>query len=915
MPVDRLFVGRAEELARLGSLLDDARKGRPRLVLVEGPAGIGKTALVERFLAGAGPGAVLRAGGAKEEGLLAFGVLERLGPSVPRDLRSDQYLTAGAAFLETLGSAGDTTIVVVDDAHWADTPSLLALAFAFRRLRVERVLGVVLARDAFDPRLPQTLRRLFTGPGGHRLPLGGLAADELRRLSGGFGDAPLSPRAAARLREHTGGNPLHACDLFEQVPLTVLGNLEAPLPAPRSYALLVLARLAGCGEQTRRLVGAASVLGQASPLHRAARLANVGDPLHTLEEAVTAKLLQEQPTAREGPALEFPHPLVRAAVYRNLGPVQRAVLHERAAELAVDELEILRHRAHAAVGSDPRLAADLAACARRHVAAGHWTSGGALLAQAVRLAAGDGERARLTVEAVEALLFDGRVDAATALAGELPPATDPAARHFAAGHLAAVTGQVSVAAGLLQEAWELCDPESSRWLAARIAEQLAKLAARQTEGARAAGWAARALDLAGPGRGSDLLRFIQVTGLAMAGRWDEARALTRGLPDPAVAAVAELDALLGRGLLRVWSDDLAGALRDLAGVAVAGRDRSVSFRLLASALLGQAEYRLGRWDDALLHADTATSLAEDTGQIALVPMSALVSVQVMAARGEWEHASERLDAARRSVERTGSRSGFVHAASAEAHLAAARGDHERVLGALEPLLDLPSRDGTYEPGAIAWRGLLVEALTAGEEYARADDVLTGYETDGAARGRHSAQAAAARARGGLLAARRRPAEAEACFQSGLAHASLVDDPFARARLHLAYGAFLRRVGRRGAAVRRLREAETVFARLDARPYLERCVQELAACGHDRTAGDRGPLHQLTPREQAVARLAATGLTNRQIARELVLSVKTVEYHLGHVYAKLNVGSRTALASMLAGDGDGLPGAPFPRISG
>jgi DNA-binding NarL/FixJ family response regulator len=125
-------------------------------------------------------------------------------------------------------------------------------------------------------------------------------------------------------------------------------------------------------------------------------------------------------------------------------------------------------------------------------------------------------------------------------------------------------------------------------------------------------------------------------------------------------------------------------------------------------------------------------------------------------------------------------------------------------------------------------------------------------------------------------------------------------PFTQARLQLCYGAFLRRSGKRGTAAQHLDAARETMMRLEARPYLKRCDQELAACGRTPAEMRLAPSLGLTPQEHAVARLVTKGLTNRQVARELILSVKTVEYHLGHVYTKLGVTSRIALANKLAG---------------
>ncbi|MEV0390832.1 helix-turn-helix transcriptional regulator, partial [Nonomuraea sp. NPDC050643] len=158
----------------------------------------------------------------------------------------------------------------------------------------------------------------------------------------------------------------------------------------------------------------------------------------------------------------------------------------------------------------------------------------------------------------------------------------------------------------------------------------------------------------------------------------------------------------------------------------------------------------------------------------------------------------------------------------------------------------------------------------------------------------------ARCRGGLHAARHEHGPADGAFTTGLAHAGAAGLPFDEARLRLGYGRFLRRLGRRRQAQSQLELGLVLFARLGAAPYVDRCERELSACGLPRAEGGASPLLRLTPQEQAVARLVATGMTNRQVARELVLSVKTIEYHLGNAYAKLGVSSRVALTTKLMG---------------
>jgi predicted ATPase len=183
------FVGRQAELAQLNQMLEQARQGRSGLVLVEGPTGIGKTALVRRFLDMTGEPCALVASGEEAETSLAFGLLNQLAARaripqpdlMPSAQRQERHwadpMAAGAALIDLLGELQQPgLVVVVDDAQWVDRPSLQALTFALRRLRAARVLAVLLTREVADPCLPEGLRRLLTDDRTLQISLGGLGA-------------------------------------------------------------------------------------------------------------------------------------------------------------------------------------------------------------------------------------------------------------------------------------------------------------------------------------------------------------------------------------------------------------------------------------------------------------------------------------------------------------------------------------------------------------------------------------------------------------------------------------------------------------------------------------------------------------------------------------------------------------------
>jgi DNA-binding CsgD family transcriptional regulator len=209
-----------------------------------------------------------------------------------------------------------------------------------------------------------------------------------------------------------------------------------------------------------------------------------------------------------------------------------------------------------------------------------------------------------------------------------------------------------------------------------------------------------------------------------------------------------------------------------------------------------------------------------------------------------------------------------------------------------------------EPGVFDWCSLRIEALARLDRLDEAAALADDAEALAAARGRRSAIVALCRARGVLEAARGRMADAATAFERGEAQLAGLGMPFASGMFRLAYGTHLRRMGARRLAASQLQSALDAFAALGAVPYAERAEAELAVCGLTPRRRDAG-LPLLSPREHAVARLVAEGLTNREIAERLFVSAKTVEYHLANAFTKLGVRGRAHLAarvtSMTPGD--------------
>src|SRR5215472_9363072 len=817
------FINRRGELSVLSEEAGRAFQGEPRIVYLRGAAGMGKTALIERFLADHAELMPVVVAGAEAEADVHLGVAEALvrvltaGAGLAADpavmLGGSDPLACGVSLVELLGLAQGSDggiAVVVDDLQWVDSASVVALAFALRRLNSDRILAVFAGREEVTPEAP--LGRLITGPRGRGMRLEGLDVGAVKEMASRLGSSTLTAAHAAVLRSHTGGNPLHLRALMAELPAGWASDTQR-LPAPRPFAAIALAPLARAPEPSRKLVAAAAVLGMEARLADAARLAAVAAP-EQAAEAAPASLI----SLVEGPVgwmLRFTHPLNRAAVYHQLPPSERARLHGLAAEHTLGRAA-LWHRVRAASSPDCDLAADLMAAAADEAAHVH---------------ADAAARQRLVLDAADLRLWASDPAAAAAL---LAAAEDPSGCrwHYVHGHLAMVGGRLPEAQAELQAAWHQIGSadDDLRGPAASLLAQLEVLADHGESGAQ---WAARALAVLPPGHPmSSLTRGCLSLALWIAGRTGQAIASMAGLPGDA-AAVAPGDAaqLAFRGLLRLWGDDLAGARADCARAIRLGRESGLPpYLLTAAAYLAEVEYRLGEWDDAVVHGDLAVSLVEDTDQLWYQSFAHSAAALVWAARGGWSVAETHVAAARTAAELLGNPPSHGCAANAAVHLAFARQDWPAVIAAATPLKDLSSHSGLFEPGMLQWRELYDEALIAVGRLADARRDIDESLTLANLRGRRSALARLSRPQAALALRDGRPDNARAMLEEGIEHAEAACGPFDLALLHDALGRLLRRQGERRQAACHLQKAHDQYRRLQAIPFLDRCGDELTACG-------------------------------------------------------------------------------------
>jgi tetratricopeptide (TPR) repeat protein len=399
---------------------------------------------------------------------------------------------------------------------------------------------------------------------------------------------------------------------------------------------------------------------------------------------------------------------------------------------------------------------------------------------------------------------------------------------------------VHAGAARLPEAREACleviarpDLARDRELEGIVKALLAIVCGLLRLGDEAVRWAEQALEVESlpPTARTRALQGLGV-GLAMLGRGDEGIAkLNRFVSSPSVPDPYEAELRTVRGNLKIWWGDPAGAASDLT-VAIGWWREGVAFRAVPNAYcaMAEAEYRLGRWDSGLMHADLAVSFGEDNDRAWDLPYIHAVASYLYAARGDWEIASQHVEAARLAAESLPLAYCCFCAAIATAHLAWVRGEWASVLQAIGLLLNPLDRASAGMPPRTL-RSMIGEALLLSGHLDQAAAVLDGLEQELAtAPDSDPTHVDLHRLRGALAQARRRPEEAEAEFERGRTAAAYPTATLWAGLLELELGAFLRRQGSRRSAIRALTTARDLFTTLEAQPFRDRCEIELSGCG-------------------------------------------------------------------------------------
>jgi DNA-binding CsgD family transcriptional regulator/uncharacterized protein YfiM (DUF2279 family) len=941
---------RNEELARIESALEDARSGRGRFLVLEGPAGIGKTALLAATRATAAEKGmlVLRSRGTELERDFAFGVVRQLFESTLANaselertdlLQSSAGVAAGILGLPggpaaeglqasesdpsfailhglywlcaNLAAAGPLCIVV-DDAHWADAPSLRYLAFLLPRLEELDVALVLATRPSDVLSDPELLASVAADPSAELITLPPLTRAAIAELVESTLTGTPDPVFVDACVRATRGTPFLLRVMLDalregEIAPTAEAARQVERIGARSVGRSIRLRLRRLPEHAGRLARALAVLEQGDLL-QTAQLASLDD----VQAAVARDVLVAAGILEAGRPLTFSHPIVRGGIYEELSPAERAQGHRSAARLLAEqpgtEERVANHLLVSEPAGDRWVVERLVEAARASERRGAPESAAAFLRRATAEPPPPEERWAL-------LLSLGMAEASAGLTGwhdHLQQAVDAAANPTAAAEAGILLAHALSGAQRFAEAVEvldraaatLDDPSSELApqleAAAVIAEMNDPASMPPVSVRRVALRRQAANDSAAPAELLAAAAFISV----LANEPAEVAA------DLASRALRAGEIRLGNSHGRRWVSttgwfsqsaftllwtERCAELRPLLDASISQARASGDSIRLAMGLAVRGWLALRRGDLCAAEGDARTAIA--TTELPAPPMfrvlNGAVLLNALVEQGELDAAEEALAPLDAETE-----SGSLISPPlrfARGRLRIARG---RVGDGLEDLLavgTLLTRSLVTCPGPLPWRSEAALAyLVLGDHESAgrlAEEELQLAQAFGAPRALGVAMRAAGVVAGGergisLLR------EAIDAFERG-------DASLEKARALADLGAMLRRRNRRTEARELLREALDAAHRAGAVPLVEYAETELRATGARPRRVLLTGLDSLTASERRIADLAGEGLTNREIAQTLFVTARTVEGHLTSVFRKLEVDSRTELASALS----------------
>lgn len=914
--VARAVLGRTAEVSALARLLRETASGRGGALFIVGEPGLGRTTLLRRVLALDDTLRPVHLAGTVAESELRHAGLHQLVqayrcdlprlPAPQRELLShllatgqrrpgDTGLAVGAAVLGLLGAAAARRplLLAIDDAHLLDSPSREVLLFVARRIAGEPI-AMLLTAEHRRCAHGSALRPAVTGV--PELRLGPLDPADARTLLERSAPHPLRRYVADRLLAVAEGNPLALTELPAVLtPGQCSGSL--PLDDPltpgerlRDTHLPTLARLPAA-TRAALLVPAAAGDGSGVDLQRAlALLGHAPDALVAAEEEGVIELSRGR--------LVFADRRLRLVAYHEACPSRRRTVHKVLAEVMRGPVAA-RHLAAAHIGPSRTVsrAVETAAGAAEETAPDLCAE---LYEQAAGFADDRDEAARLLGLAAGCRQRTGAAEHVPVLLGRaMTLARAPEVRRELSviqARQRGATGNARTAHRALRDAAGRLTGQPDR--AAQLLLEAVDSAVRAADSRAALGsaWYAYRLTRLCGGDLAEAAAVQLAQVLALRGERVQARELL--LAQTAGEAAATL---VGRAEVLGWLEEYeaAGVLLDRvlgeqpgdeAGEGGAGAVRR------AGALGCRAWIRLwtGDWHGARTDATEAVACAEQRQETASLAQGLVALGRLEAAQGRVAECGAVLARAAGVARAHGLELVMGQIAVAEGLLALGAGKYEEAVAGYERAGVLARSAGIEDPSVAPWAANLVEAYVRSGRIEEAEREHAHFDAEMRRSGPSWALAVSARCRALLLETdgQGTPGAIEASFHEALEWHARGAVVFERARTVLCHGQWLRRTGRTPQARDALEEALSVFSALGAVPWEEAVRSELRAAGA-RTA--RSSCGQLTEQEGRIAALVAGGATNKEAAAALFLSPKTVEFHLGNVYRKLGVRSRSELA--------------------
>jgi DNA-binding CsgD family transcriptional regulator len=908
------IVGREQELQRLSAFIA-ATDRLPVGCVIRGEAGVGKSTLwraTVRLAEDAGYRVLTcRPAGAEvrlsHSGLadLLEDCLDDVLPSLPPPLRRalgvallrveaddgtlDQRAVAMGVLAAIRALAGsEPVLVAIDDAPWLDAPSADAIEYSARRLRTEPVAFLLSARSDSSPRVPLGLERALDE---HRLvdiELPPLSLGALHLLLRERTGRTFSRPILRRIFETSAGNPFYALELaraIEDAPPTA----SEPMPITKGLDELLGHRLDALPSETTEALFISAAAGQ--PTLGVLDEILGASAAERLEPAVTAGIVRI-----DDAEIRFTHPLLAAAAYSRGGGHRRR-WHARLAEHSTDPEQRARHLALSVEGRDEALAALLMDAGLNARSRGASAAAAELFETAIaRTPADDLElMARRTVDAVPTLTLVGDRQKARTLLEAVVTSIDEGPLRARALLLLSelveddVDGDVKQIL-LLDQAFreggddpglqahvllqrEMIERSADRFPAAlELARQALTLAERSADVSLLVHALTRTADLEvllGLG-GEPTDRFARAIGLE---------------------ATAHIGAGLGPASMLAVCLVRAGRIDEARPLLLQQRQRALdegdeSSHDLLCLFLAELEWLAGNFEIALDFARESHEVAEGSGSRLMIGATSGVLALVEGTRGDLELAIPRAADGARICDEIGEAAYAAYDRQVLGLLELSRGDTK---AARHHLAGLTMEHGIEGPKRISFAGDAIEAMIRFDELGEAAELIAELDQRGRLLDRPPLTAIAIRCRALLIAADGRGAVPEAEIAEAIATFEALGLPFERARTLLVLGEVRRRAKQKRPAREALEAALASFDALGAPAWAERTRGELARIGGRSASGD------LTSTERRVAELVASGLSNKEVAAILFVSVKAVEANLSRIYAKLGVTSRTELA--------------------